>query len=243
VRIKVMSDLHFEFHRDGGRSFIEETHADKTDVLVIAGDLAEFALLEAAVGAICAKYEKALVLLVPGNHEFYGSSFHKTFSVLNNLVRQHQNFKVLYNDRFVYNDVKFFGTTLWFKHKYGIEDYYNELNDFYRIEKFEETVYIQNQLATDFLWHADMHKAVVITHHLPSTKSINPKFAASALNQFFICDLDSMIQSKQPKYWIHGHTHKSADYVFNHTRVVCNPMGYVRRDQNLDFNYDLILEI
>lgn len=242
MHIKVMSDLHFEFHRDGGKSFVEEAYTDKTDVLVIAGDLADFSLLQAAVDAVCAKYEKALVLMVPGNHEFYGSSFAKTFSMLDDLVRRHSNFKVLYNEKLLYNGVKFFGTTLWFKRKYCIEDYYDQINDFYRIEKFEEAVYAHNQTAMDFLWHADLHNSVVITHYLPSEKSVHPNYKTSVMNQFFVCDMDSLMLSKQPKYWIHGHTHKSADYMFGNTRVICNPMGYVRRDHNLDFNYDLILE-
>lgn len=243
MRLKIMSDLHFEFHKDKGNSFIEHDFADKADVLIIAGDLSDFALLPESLEKICLAYHNALVIFVPGNHEFYGSSIPETLSVLTKLARKIPNLKCLYNGRFVHEGVKFFGTTLWFKHVDEIEDLYPQMNDFYYIDKFASQVYIHNQTALDFLWHADMKDSVVITHMLPSVRSVQPRFIDNVLNPFFVCEVDNIILSKSPKYWFHGHCHRSADYVLDKTRVVANPMGYIRRDYNLDFNYDLILEI
>ena len=40
MRIQLLSDLHFEFQRDSGRSLAQCCHAHDADVLVLAGDIA-----------------------------------------------------------------------------------------------------------------------------------------------------------------------------------------------------------
>ena len=243
MRLKIMSDLHFEMHQDAGDSFLEHTCADRTDVLIIPGDLADYALLLPSVEKICNAYKHALVIFVPGNHEFYGSDIPTTLRFLYQLAGKFDNFRFLYNGRLDYKGVKFFGTTLWFKHIDNIERLYPQMNDFYRISMFEQQVYPQNQAALDFLWQSDLTNSVVITHMLPSMKSVALKFLTSELNPFFVCEVDNLILRKKPRYWFHGHAHRSADYMLGNTRVVCNPMGYVRRDYNLDFNYELLINI
>jgi len=243
MRIKLVSDLHFEFHKDKGDSFLENEYPEKTDVLVVAGDLADFAILEASVTKLCKRYEKALVIFVPGNHEFYGSSIANTINLLMKLSNSIPNFRCLYNGQLSHNGIKFFGTTLWFKYADDIEDLCPLINDFYYIENFAQQVYMQNQIALDFLWRVDMANAVVITHMLPSMQCVHPKWTRDELNLFFVCEVDEMIKSKSPLYWFHGHSHKSTDITIGTTRVVCNPMGYVRRDYNLDYNYELILNV
>jgi hypothetical protein len=42
-----------------------------------------------------------------------------------------------------------------------------------------------------------------------------------------------------PRYWLHGHVHKSLDYTIGDTRVICNPRGYpgpggTRENPNFD---------
>jgi hypothetical protein len=42
-----------------------------------------------------------------------------------------------------------------------------------------------------------------------------------------------------PRYWLHGHVHKSLDYTIGDTRVICNPRGYpapggMRENPNFD---------
>ena len=40
MRIQLLSDLHFEFQRDNGRTLAQACHAPDVDVLVLAGDIA-----------------------------------------------------------------------------------------------------------------------------------------------------------------------------------------------------------
>lgn len=74
---------------------------------------------------------------------------------------------------------------------------------------------------------------VIVTHHLPSFKSIHPKYLnpkrgeLELLSNFcFASHLDELVEKSGAKLWIHGHTHDPCDYYIGETRVVCNPCGY-----------------
>ncbi len=49
MKIRVASDLHFEFHADGGVSLAQELAQGDFDMLVIAGDLSSFGGLRSAL--------------------------------------------------------------------------------------------------------------------------------------------------------------------------------------------------
>jgi Icc-related predicted phosphoesterase len=83
---------------------------------------------------------------------------------------------------------------------------------------------------------------VVVTHHLPSSKSIAPQYKGDPLNPCFASDLDSIFETYQPEAWIHGHTHSSFDYTSGKTRVVCNPRGYAETP-NPAFKDSLVIDI
>jgi hypothetical protein len=94
-------------------------------------------------------------------------------------------------------------------------------------------------------------KPVVITHHLPSERSVSPRFAKDDLTPAFASHLDDLLPLAQ--LWIHGHTHDSMDYLVqaegHETRVVCNPRGYPLSPtgtpvfENPSFNSTLLIEI
>ena len=39
MKIRILSDLHFEFHQDGGASFLSDPDPKEVDVLILAGDI------------------------------------------------------------------------------------------------------------------------------------------------------------------------------------------------------------
>jgi Icc-related predicted phosphoesterase len=242
LKVQILSDLHFEFHKDYGESFLVEMCPEEVDVLAVAGDLANFPILSESVIKLCARYKEKPVLFVPGNHEFYGSDFPKTLRVLSNLESKISNFKCLYNQAFTYQDRTFFGSTLWFPTNEGVEQNYKKINDYFCITNFADYVYRHNSFAVQFLGKAKMARAFVITHHIPTHRSVHEVYKSSKISEFFVCALDELILRGQPRYWVHGHQHRSCDYAYGDTRVICNPMGYARKDLNLDFNYNLIVE-
>jgi hypothetical protein len=102
----------------------------------------------------------------------------------------------------------------------------------------ESRMFLETELATRFAG-----KTVVVTHFLPSAKSISRRFAGSPLNAYFCSDLRTMIERHQPAVWVHGHTHDSCDYTIGRTRVLCNPRGYQGYELNPDFDPALVLEV
>ena len=85
---------------------------------------------------------------------------------------------------------------------------------------------------------------VVVTHHLPSWRSVAPPFLRAASNAAFASDLDGLFGPMS--LWVHGHTHHSFDYRAGPTRVVANPRGYPMKsgdDENPRFDPALLVDI
>jgi predicted phosphodiesterase len=239
MKLTIFSDLHLEFHRDNGAELFSTLNPDKIDVLILAGDIIMPAILLPPILKEFGKLYKNVIYLA-GNHEFYKSSFPEVKDILKSI--KINNVHVLDNDIVTINGQRFVGTTLWFKKQEDFNQSYKYMADFSWIKDFSNQVYKENQLAIDFLFDEITSDDVVITHHLPSYRSVNSKFIGSSLNKFFVCELDDLIQSRQPKLWIHGHTHEPCDYKIGRTRIVCNPLGYPREIKTL-FDPNMTIDI
>jgi len=238
MRIAILSDLHFEFHRDGGSEFISTLKFNGIDVLILAGDIVTPAeKIPNILERFCNRYET--VVYLPGNHEFYRSSFPEVKKIFDFISIS--NLHILDNKTTTINGQRFVGTTLWFRDQPDYNRLYKCLADFQEIKDFRNHVYEKNRLAIEFLNHEVNSSDIVITHHMPSKKSVHPKFTNSSLNRFFVCELDDLINERQPKLWVHGHTHESCDYYINKTRIICNPLGYPNEKSSIRTN--LLIEI
>lgn len=238
MKIQILSDLHLEFHRDGGVEFIDSLPND-CDVLVMAGDIDVVGIV-GTLRRFCKRFRS--VVYVAGNHEFYGRSVLETLHVLGEARAEFKNFHWIENDVAIIDGVTFVGATLWF----GIpsnDRFKDGMNDFGAIRDFEPWVYGRNETSRRFLQGEISSKDVVVTHHLPSPMSVSRRFQSSPLNEFFVSDLTQMILDRQPQLWIHGHTHDSCDYRIGKTRVVCNPYGYAGHDVNARFDPGLTIEV
>lgn len=243
ARILPVSDLHFEFHKDDGGAFTDELglQGENCDVLVVAGDLTVAPRMRAALELLCAKFKK--VVYVTGNHEYYAhSSFGSVVAKRRAAVAELPNLAVLDRGQIIINGQRFLGVPMWFPRPPGGVATWG-MNDFQVIDDFENWVYVENKRAVEWLWRAVKRDDVVITHHLPSYKSVHPKYKNSPLNAFFVCDVERLILEKKPRLWIHGHTHESCDYFIGETRVVCNPFGYARIEENQSFDFGKIIEV
>lgn len=229
----VCSDLHLDFHDKESKVFLHVL--PKTDGIIIAGDLGVSHTLEENIDILCSLYKH--VIFVAGNHDYYHDSIPNVNKLLGGI--KHNNFYWLNNSDVVLNGVKFFGTTLWFQDINNVlyEEY---MNDFDAIVDIRKHVYEENTKALRYLEHEDLTDAIVITHHLPTKRSVPPRFEYSKLNRFFVCDVPHLIT--RPKMWIHGHTHTFHDYMIEQTRILCNPAGYPF-ESSIRLNYNIILEI
>lgn len=103
--------------------------------------------------------------------------------------------------------------------------------------------FIERQLATPF-----DGKTVVVTHNLPHPDCTPTAYVGRETNFLFACSkgaFEGTLKSDAaPALWICGHTHHPSDVRVGRTRIVCNPMGYLRVASERDngFRWDLAID-
>ena len=242
MRLLVLSDLHLE------RAPFEPAAAD-ADVVVLAGDIHNG---PRAVGWAREAFPRHPIVQVAGNHEFYDGEHGSTLDAMRRAAREAQ-VCFLENEAVVLEGVRFLGCTLWSDFRLfeapgrplelpaarAMEANRRLIAD-YRAIGFEapegsrrfdpadaarlhaESVgWLDGALAQAF-----PGPTVVVTHHLPSWRSVHPDFAAWISNASFASDLDHLVARSD--CWIHGHTHASRRYRLGRAEVACNPRGYPR---------------
>jgi predicted phosphodiesterase len=243
MRLQLLSDLHFEFHADAGRSFVESLEPQGVDVLVLAGDIAVGAGIPAALGQFCRHYAGAQVVYVHGNHEFYGTDRESVLRWTRQARDEHPNLVCLDADVTHIGERRFIGGPLWFRHDPGADRYRRAVADFGQITAFESWVYAENTRLLTLLDRELREGDIVVTHHLPTRHSVVSQFQDSPLNAFFVCDVEALILERRPLLWLHGHTHASIDCTVGATRIVCNPFGYAGWELNPDFEEACVVEL
>ena len=76
-------------------------------------------------------------------------------------------------------------------------------------------------------------KPVVVTHFAPSLRSADPRYGVNPGTAGFCNALDDLLP--QAQLWLHGHLHCPVDYTAGGCRVVANPLGYARKNEQLYF--------
>ena len=73
---------------------------------------------------------------------------------------------------------------------------------------------------------------IVVTHHLPSMRSIaRERRPSSPVNAAFASNMDDVVEMGAA-LWVHGHTHSSRRWrAWSGTMVLCNPLGYTTVDK------------
>jgi hypothetical protein len=243
VILTVLSDLHFEFHRDGGRSFTADLLGDDLDLVLLAGDIAVGPGIPDALAILCEHFSRAAVAYVHGNHEFYGATRGEVVDWTTEAAVASPNLYPLERGVVELGGRRILGATLWFGRSPEAERFKLAMNDFRVIRELERWVYDENQRTIAWLEQELREGDIVMTHHLPSQRSVAPQWEHSPLNRFFVCDLEALIVARRPALWVHGHTHCSMDYPLGGTRIVCNPFGYARHEENGGFDPRLRIEI
>lgn len=232
MKIRLLSDLHLEFLRRPHlfiKILAKSEKESPSDVLVLAGDIHSANGIQDALSTFADLFSN--VVFVSGNHEFYQSSPTKVEKSIRKVVERYPNLHWLNNSSCEVAGQRFLGGTFCGspnESKWA-------MNDFGIIMNFKPWVYEQNALARRFLEANVVETDVVVTHHLPSYEVVDPKYAGSALNKFFVCSMDRVIERQRPKLWLHGHTHSSVDRTLHSTKIACNPYGYDLVETNPNF--------
>lgn len=240
MKILPVSDVHFEFGTDP-EHFVELLAP--ADVCVIAGDLCMARFLDQTRDALAPFAEKFKhVIYTPGNHEYYRGEVHEVNRVIGVACQEFSNVHFLRPTHPITIDgQKFIGGTMWFPEGPYTAMRANMLNDFALIKNFVPWVYEQNVEFRKMLKDELDPDVVVVTHHIPAEMSIAPKYRGDAGNIYFLSNQGMDISFRQPKLWIHGHTHERCDYMLGNTRVVCNPVGYP--NEMKPFDAKMIVEV
>jgi len=252
MKIRVLSDLHLE-----GRHFTYKHRGE--DVVVLAGDISSWAKFGMLRRDNLLRSIACPTVYVLGNHEFYGtrSTRRSTVESVRTKTREFPHVHVLDDAAVDIDGVRFIGSTLWtdFRLPHRIPQHAimeavpRAIADFQFLRADNGTELTAAEMARwsfasqQFLSEAiatSPRKTVVVTHFMPSAKSIAKRFEDAALNTYFCCPVDHLIRPPV-RLWIHGHTHDACQYTVGDTRVVCNPRGYAGESSGYDA--DLIIEV
>ena len=88
---------------------------------------------------------------------------------------------------------------------------------------------------------AGARATVVLTHHAPSPRSVDPRYANSLTSAAFVARRERLVEASGAALWVHGHVHASLDYTLGGTRVLSNPRGH--GDENPDFQAGLVVDV
>lgn len=278
MKIGIASDLHLEFGN------CQITYDETPDVLVLAGDIVTaYSLHKYSEAGPYSSYMEAEtnreraqlyrrfifdisqefknVVVVAGNHEFYGGKWEQTLNTLRLEYGQYDNIHFLERDCVTLNGVTFVGGTLWTDMNnfdpLTLHDTKLFMNDFSQIvdetrgySKLKPATTVQRHIQTkqyiQYVARETPGPVVVVGHHAPSFMSIGPQYLGQTItNGAYASDLsEEILNNPNIKLWIHGHMHDPFDYYIGDTRIVCNPRGYVGYESRAKTQFKLkVVEI
>lgn len=244
MKLRYISDLHLEMIKPTQMDpFLQQIPPGPDEVCILAGDIGNpyQANYDSFMKFISQHFMKAFV--IAGNHEYYGRPMEETNVHMHKYFKQFENISFLNNSYEIYGGYCFVGTTLWT----NITDPKYSINDVYSIPRFDYRVCNRlHRKSIDFLKEALTHEnCVVITHHMPSTSLINPKYLEPKMmsyHQWFACDMDAFF-TPNIKAWFYGHTHTPSKRTIQNIPFLCNPIGYPDENTEVDFQAMFVLDL
>ncbi len=202
------------------------------------------------------------VVFVPGNHEYDGQEFDAAHARLQEVCKR-LGFTWLEREVAVMGGVRFVGCTLWtdfdaltstqamtgpvtvgqqlaardkafraanfaLKKNHALQSGEPMLADAVRELGLQNQAWLRQALASSF-----SGTTVVVTHFAPSLRSADPRYGVNPGTAGFCNALDDLLPKAQ--LWLHGHLHCPIDYTVGNCRVVANPLGYARKNEQLYF--------
>ena len=227
MKTQIVSDMHIDINSWSKSNLLIKGSAE---LLIIAGDIAHnnyYAYME-YLTLLKKNYNK--IIVVPGNHEYYGDDLNNSLSFL----KEENDIVIGNNVKYIYNNQIFFLSTLWsameITKKHLIT---NGLNDFHSIKNCSFESYSEKYKTSLTFLNTINEDCVVITHHAPHNKLISPMFKHSQLNSCFCSNTN--IHNPKIKYWIHGHTHCFMEKKIKDTIYLRNPYGYIRMNEHFSY--------
>lgn len=237
--IFIASDLHTELRSS---DFDAVAGFSDADILVLAGDIGntntKSELYRKTIESASKKYKD--VVVVAGNHEYYQCQYNhkKVLKKLREIYGAFPNVHFLQQEMKIIQGIEFIGATLW---TLISKESANGINDI-RSQVFRTQIesvgtfiddyrYIKNALAT--------LPRVVVTHHLPCFRLINPRFYHCGINDAFYTNVIDEVNLRGVALWACGHTHEGAVVKYMDTKLVVNPLGYPGESKQTVFSAEV----
>lgn len=266
MKLQLLSDLHLEAHPHW-----QPQPAPGAEVLVLAGDIGSYQthsqLIDSDFGL--GRFSPlhgwpTPVLFVPGNHEYDGLDFDIAHARLR-ATCERLGLIWLERETVVLGGVRFIGTTLWSdfdalaegsppSQQLKARDKAFRAANFYLrktlttrkgeawlAEGMREQALVCQQWLRHALAQPFDGPTVVVTHFAPSLHSADPRYGMIPGTAGFCNALDDLLPSA--RVWLHGHLHAPSDYVHRGCRVVANPLGYARKNEQAAFLPNCLIEI
>lgn len=83
-------------------------------------------------------------------------------------------------------------------------------------------------------------RTVVVTHFAPSLRSADPRYGLTPGTAGFCNAWDDLLDGVD--LWLHGHLHAPSNYRHGSCRVVANPMGYARKNEQRAFQPGMLID-
>lgn len=265
MNIQLLSDLHLETHPHFVPEFAPgadvlilagDIGSYQEGSMLVTQDDHDFGLARFSPRSDLAAWPVP-VFFVPGNHEYDGMPFEEAHARLQETCERlqitwlHRRVKVM-------NGVRLIGCTLWsdfealvphqgpLTQQLKAREKAERAADFY-LRKTGTTLdgkpflsdAVRAQAQADQAWLTQALSepfegvTVVVTHFAPSLKSADPRYGLTPGTAGFCNALDHLLP--KANLWLHGHLHCAHDYVHAGCRVVANPLGYARKNEQLAF--------
>lgn len=234
MKLLVTSDIHVDFKRSS-RSQLSWSAADGVDGVVVAGDVANRTEFVASYMRELVATAKKPVYWVAGNHDYWDHDHAKhhptSLSQDKHTIESTQNVLSTipgFMNRTItqVGDERILGCTLWYytPGKQAWSDHHY-VSDWWNIET--------EALADAEFLKQNLRKGdIVVTHMMPSYSLVDPMYARSPDNKYYVHDLHDLILRREPKLWVSGHTHTKFAKMIGETLCVCNPRGYPIENPN-----------
>jgi predicted phosphodiesterase len=263
MKIQLLSDLHLEVHPHFAAQ--PAPGADLLVLAGDIGSYQQGSLLEDADFGLARFSPlhgwPTPVLFLPGNHEYDGQDFDAAHDRLRETCAR---LGMVWLERAVVQiqDVRFIGTTLWTdfdalgpapdqpgaalaQQLRAREKAFRAANFYLRktgsvrfdapmlAQQVREQGLLCQQWLRDALLQPHAGRTVVVTHFAPSLRSADPRYGMTPGTAGFCNTLDGFVA--QADLWLHGHLHAPSDYMLHGCRVVANPLGYARKNEQSAF--------
>lgn len=205
------------------------------------------------------------VLFVPGNHEYDSLDWDDAHAGLRRACDR-LGIGWLEREAVVLKGVRFVGTTLWSDYDALVPPGSTETERLRQREKaFRAANFYLHKMAgqragalfdaaamrelalqcQDWL-RAELAKphagpTVVVTHFAPTLHSADPRYGLTPGTAGFCNALDDLLPLAD--LWLHGHLHCPTDLQIGRCRLVANPLGYARKDEQAGFRPRLTVHV